>query len=149
MSIDFKKFEMVSVKWGNSINLLEIDKLYSIQDINYFCGINIGVEFSNVFSNREIIHMGIILSNNFLNEYSKSVLVAPITSLTEKHKEAHKNKVILYKNDFSFLEKDSVIILNKIRELDKTRILKHIAYIDKSDIRNKINDRLKFTFSLK
>jgi mRNA interferase MazF len=149
MSIDFKKFEIVSVKWGNSINLLEIDKLYSIQDINYFYGINIGVEFSNVFSNREIIHMGIILSNNFLNEYSKSVLVAPITSLTEKHKEAHKNKVILYKNDFSFLENDSVIILNKIRELDKTRILKHIAYIDKSDIRNKINDRLKFTFSLK
>ena len=44
--------------------------------------------------------MGIILSNNFLNEKSESVLVAPITSLTNKHKEKHKNKVILLKKRF-------------------------------------------------
>ena len=91
--------------------------------------------------------MGVILSHNFLNEKSESVLVAPITSLTNKHKK-HKNKVILLKKEFNFLDNDSGIILNKLKEIDKSRINKHIAFIDKTEIKNKINDRLKYTFML-
>ena len=147
--IFYKKFEIVSVSWGFPLNLIPDESYMYKEEIERFFGINIGVEFSNDFKEKEIRHMGIILSNNFLNERGNSVLVAPITSLTNKHKEQHKNKVILYKKDFKFLDNDSVIILNKIRELDKTRIKKHIAFIDSTEIKNKINDRMKYTFMLK
>ena len=147
--IYYKKFEIVSISWGISIKLITQEYLKK-EEIEKFYGINIGVEFSNdFFIKKEIRHMGIILSNNFLNEKSESVLVAPITSLTNKHKEKHKNKVILLKKDFNFLDNDSVIILNKLKEIDKSRINKHIAFIDKTEIKNKINDRLKYVFMLK
>ena len=70
----------------------------------------------------------VIIQNNMGNKYSKTVIVLPITSKVKKDLPTH---VKISGNNYG-LEKDSVILVEQIRTLDKTRLKERIGRIDKN-----------------
>ena len=83
----------------------------------------------------------LIIQNDIGNKYSPITIIAPITSQnTEK---IYPIEVLLIKRS-SGLEKDSKILLNQIRAIDKKRLIKKLGKIDyetmaKADIAIKIS----------
>lgn len=69
----------------------------------------------------------VVIQNNFGNTYSPITIVAPITSQnTEK---IYPIEVFLIKRN-SGLEKDSKVLLNQIRAVDKKRLIKKLGKAD-------------------
>jgi mRNA interferase MazF len=76
----------------------------------------------------------VILSNDLGNKYSPTILVAPFTKIIKKptlptHIFVKKNK---------FLKYDSLILLEQIRTIDKSRLIAYKGKLD-NEILNKIN----------
>lgn len=69
----------------------------------------------------------LIIQNNIGNKYSPTTIVAPITSTTFS-KEFPTNVFLPAKA--SSLDKDSTILLNQIRTIDKSRIIKNLSKAD-------------------
>src|SRR3989339_1938079 len=86
----------------------------------------------------------LVLQNNFYNKYSPVVIVAAITS-KEFSKEFPTN-VFLLKQE-SKLDKDSTILLNQIRTIEKQRIIKKISSLDISSMK-KVDMALKISLGL-
>lgn len=80
----------------------------------------------------------LILQNNIGNKYSPTVIAAAITSKINKAKIP--THIEISAKDYG-LVKDSVILLEQIRTLDKTRIQEKIGVLDKSKIKN-VNNAL-------
>lgn len=75
----------------------------------------------------------VILQNNVGNQTSPTVIIAPVTSkINEKAKIPAHIKVKAYKTN---LPKDSVILLEQIRTIDKTRLKEYIGSLDFVDIK--------------
>jgi mRNA interferase MazF len=86
----------------------------------------------------------LIIQNNIGNRFSPTVVVAAITSQIQKaklptHIEIHVDK---YK-----LERDSVILLEQIRTIDKQRLTDKITHLD-SLMMEKVNDALQISLGL-
>ena len=77
----------------------------------------------------------VIIQNNFGNKYSPTTIVAPITSKVFT-KEFPTNVFILKRE--AKLKMDSTILLNQIRTIDKSRIVKKICSLN-SNIVSKID----------
>lgn len=73
------------------------------------------------------IRPGMILSVNAMNRYSPRIIVAPITSSVGK---IYPFEVFIPAGIGGF-KKDSKIMLDQIRSLDKKRLVKKIGVIDK------------------
>ena len=86
----------------------------------------------------------LILQNNILNKYAPTTIVAPITSKIYT-KEYPQNVQFLHLP--SGLKKESTILLNQIRTIDKKRIIKRIGTLDNLTM-NKINGAIKVSLSL-
>lgn len=86
----------------------------------------------------------LVLQNNLANKYSPVVIVAAITS-KEFSKEFPTN-VFLLKQE-SKLDKDSTILLNQIRTIEKQRIIKKISSLDISSMK-KVDMALKISLGL-
>ncbi len=70
----------------------------------------------------------LIIQNDVGNKYSPTVIVAPITSLLNKTKiPTHVN----IKDRVSGLKKDSVVLLEQLRTIDKSRLITKIGSISK------------------
>ena len=69
----------------------------------------------------------LIIQNDIGNEYSTTTIIAPITSTVMK-KEYPTN--VLVKKEDSKLSRDSTILLNQIRAIDNTRLIKKIGLVD-------------------
>ena len=69
----------------------------------------------------------LIIQNDIGNEYSMTTIIAPITSTIMK-KEYPTN--VLIKKEDSKLIKDSTILLNQIRTIDISRLIKKIGSVD-------------------
>lgn len=69
----------------------------------------------------------LIIQNNISNEYSPTTIVAPITS--KVYSKEFPTNVTLFKGD-SHLKIDSIILLNQIRTIDKSRIIKWISSLN-------------------
>lgn len=68
----------------------------------------------------------LIISNNTGNRYSPTVIIAPITSRTHtKAKLPTHTKV----KDFDKLDKDSIILLEQIRTIDKQRLKQYMGML--------------------
>ena len=67
------------------------------------------------------IRPSVIIQNDIGNKYSPTTIIAPITG--KKFSKEFPTNVKLLKDD-SGLEKDSVILLNQIKTIDKSRIIK-------------------------
>ncbi|MBW2004841.1 MAG: type II toxin-antitoxin system PemK/MazF family toxin [Deltaproteobacteria bacterium] len=73
------------------------------------------------------IRPGIIISINAMNQYSPRLIIAPITSNIGK---VYPFEVFITRG-VGGLEKDSKIMLDQIRSLDKRRLVKKIGAINK------------------
>ncbi len=69
----------------------------------------------------------LVIQNDVGNKYSSTVIVAAITSKINKAKLPTHVEINAQKHD---LEKDSVILLEQIRTIDKVRLTKSIAHLD-------------------
>lgn len=76
----------------------------------------------------------VVVQNNVGNKYSNTVIVLPITSRVKKKLPTH---VSISKNKYG-LEKDSIILVEQIRTLDKSRLKERIGRVDK-----KVLDEIK------
>lgn len=88
----------------------------------------------------------VVLQNDIGNKYSPTIIVAPITS--RKNKTKLPTHVKLEANEKYGLPKDSMVLLEQIRTIDKVRIKEKIGEFDESKIR-KIDDAIYISLGLK
>lgn len=73
----------------------------------------------------------LIIQNNVGNRYSPTVIVAAVTSRMEKHPlPTH----VFISRKYG-LQKNSIIMLEQIRTIDKTRLFEYIGHLDCNDMR--------------
>ncbi|HCC00829.1 MAG TPA: PemK family transcriptional regulator [Ruminococcaceae bacterium] len=86
----------------------------------------------------------LIVQNDVGNRYSPTVIAAAITSQTGKNKlPTH----IDLQAQSCGLAKDSVVLLEQIRTLDKRRLKEHMGSLDDTSM-NRINQALSVSFGL-
>jgi len=86
----------------------------------------------------------IIMQNDIGNRYSPTVIVAAITSQINKAKLP--THVEISSEDYG-LNRDSVVLLEQIRTLDKRRLKEKIGHMTESDM-EKVNSALLISLSL-
>ncbi len=86
----------------------------------------------------------LVIQNNVGNKYSPTVIVAAITSHIEKAKLP--THVELSAKEYG-LEKDSVILLEQIRTIDKQRLQQKITELDER-VMTRIDEALKISLGL-
>lgn len=87
----------------------------------------------------------LIIQNDIGNRYSPTVIAAAITSQINKAKlPTH----IEISSDEYGLNKDSVILLEQVRTIDKKRLKEKIGHIS-DDLMEKVNEGLSISFGLK
>lgn len=87
----------------------------------------------------------LILQNDIGNMYSPTTIVAAITS---RIKRAKLPTHIELKSNRYQLEKDSVILLEQLRTIDKQRLKERIGHLD-DEIMAKVNIALEISLSLR
>ncbi len=90
------------------------------------------------------IRPALVIQNDVGNEYSPTTIIAPITS--KIFSKEFPTNVILASKD-SGLEKDSTILLNQIRTIDKSRVIKRLRSVDKK-LMEKVNSAIKISLDL-
>ncbi len=70
----------------------------------------------------------LVIQNNVGNKYSPTIVIAPITTKTGKPQLPTHIKIDCYAN---ILPKDSVVLLEQIRTIDKQRLGEYIGFLDK------------------
>ena len=86
----------------------------------------------------------LIIQNDLGNKYSPTVIVAAITSQINKAKLP--THIEISANEYG-LNRDSVILLEQIRTIDKKRIREKIGYLDKN-IMLKVDNSLQISLGL-
>ncbi len=93
----------------------------------------------------------LIVQNNIGNKYSPTVIAAAITSKTQKAKLP--THIAVTEGGVSGgitscgLQKDSIILLEQVRTLDKTRLRERMGSLDESTM-GRVNDALHISFGL-
>ena len=85
----------------------------------------------------------VILQNDVGNKFSPTVIVAAITSRTRKKA----NMPTHVSLDNAALEKDSQVLLEQIRTLDKARLIKKVGKLTQDEMRA-IDNSLEISLSL-
>lgn len=86
----------------------------------------------------------LIVQNDVGNKYSPTVIAAAITSKTSKSKLPTHIEVFA---DRYGLAKDSVILLEQIRTIDKTRLKEKMGHLDDA-VMERVNDAITVSFGL-
>ncbi len=86
----------------------------------------------------------LIIQNNLSNKYSPVVIIAAITS--KIFTKEFPTNVFISKKD-SKLSKDSTILLNQIRTIDKIRLVKKVSSLD-IHLMNHVNNALKVSLDM-
>jgi len=86
----------------------------------------------------------LIIQNDIGNRYSSTVIVAAITSRINKAKLPTHVEIAA---DEWGLEKDSVILLEQIRTIDKRRLTQKIAHLDER-LMERVNEALEISLGL-
>ncbi len=86
----------------------------------------------------------LIIQNDIGNKYSPTVIAAAITSQINKAKMP--THIELAAKDYG-LNKDSVILLEQIRTIDKKRLREKIGHLDEARMKT-VNDALLISFGL-
>ncbi len=73
----------------------------------------------------------LIISNDIGNRHSPTVIVAAITSRVHTKAKLHTHTAI---RDFEGLNKDSIILLEQIRTIDKKRLQEYIGMLSESEM---------------
>ena len=86
----------------------------------------------------------LIVQNDIGNKYSPTVIAAAITSQINKTKLP--THIELYAESFG-LAKNSVILLEQIRTIDKRRLKEKMGHLDEK-LMDKVNDAISVSFGL-
>lgn len=86
----------------------------------------------------------LIVQNDTGNKHSPTVIAAAITSRIDKAKLP--THIELEANSYG-LSKDSVVLLEQIRTIDKRRLKEHMGKLD-SDLMNKVDGAIAVSFGL-
>ena len=86
----------------------------------------------------------LVIQNNISNKYSPLTIIVPITS--KIYTKEFPTNVFISKND-SGLDRDSTILLNQIRVIDRRRIVKRIGSLDEG-IMKKVDMAIKISLGL-
>ena len=86
----------------------------------------------------------LVIQNDIGNKYSPTVIAAAITSQINKAKMP--THIELAAKDYG-LNKDSVILLEQIRTIDKRRLREKIGRLD-NELMDKVNNALSISFGL-
>jgi len=87
----------------------------------------------------------LIIQNDIGNKYSPTVIISAITSQIQK---ARLPTHVELPARLSNLEKDSVILLEQIRTIDKRRLKKKVAKLER-DIMSRVDDGLELSLGLR
>ncbi len=87
----------------------------------------------------------LVIQNNIYNKYSPTITIAAITS--KKFIKEYPTNVELEKGE-SGLDKDSTVMLNQLRTIDKSRIIKKIGLLD-DYIMGKVDLAIKASLNIK
>jgi mRNA interferase MazF len=87
----------------------------------------------------------LIIQNDIGNKYSPTVIISAITSQIQK---ARLPTHVELPARLSNLERDSVILLEQIRTIDKRRLKKRVAKLD-SEIMSQVDEGLVISLGLK
>ena len=90
------------------------------------------------------VRPALVIQNDISNIYSPTTIIAPITS--KVYDKEYPTNVFLRSVD-SELKMDSTILLNQIRTIDKSRIIKKISKID-SMIMKQVDEAIKISLYL-
>ena len=110
----------------------------------YTCNIGENIGFEQGMPPNGNPRPALVISSDFHNATSESVIIAPLSTkfrLDNKKRPVIKAQYILYKKTYDFLRADSVVKIDKIREVDKIRLGNHIGDILQEDM-NRIIKRL-------
>jgi len=94
-------------------------------------------------SEQQGIRPVVIIQNEMGNKHSPTVLVAPISTKKDKILPTH----ILVKQ-FDKIRHDSIVLLEQIRVLDKSRLKGYLGLLD-NDTLEQVNEAIKISFELK
>ncbi len=86
----------------------------------------------------------LIIQNDVGNKFSPTVIAAAITSRTDKSKLPTHIDVFAEKYG---LAKDSVILLEQVRTIDKKRLKEKMGHLD-DDVMNRVNNAITVSFGL-
>jgi len=86
----------------------------------------------------------LIVQNDIGNKYSPTVIAAAITSQINKAKLP--THIEISAQEYG-LQKDSVILLEQIRTIDKKRLRERIGHLD-DELMEKVNEALSISFGL-
>lgn len=86
----------------------------------------------------------LIIQNDIGNRFSPTVVVAAITAQIQKAKLPTHVEIDAKKYGF---DRDSVILLEQIRTIDKQRLTDKITHLDE-DMMNHVNDAIQISLSL-
>ena len=95
-------------------------------------------------SEQDGIRPVLVIQNDIGNKYSPTVIVVAITTKIKHKLPTH----IPVKKGRGGLSKDSVILIEQIRTLDKSRLKEKIGTIDRETL-DKVKDALKLSFSIR
>ena len=95
-------------------------------------------------SEQKGIRPSLVIQNDIFNKYSPASIVAPITS--KLFKKEYPTNVLIKKEDTK-LNRDSTILLNQIKTIDKLRIIKRISFLDNFTM-NKVDRAIKVSLAL-
>ncbi|WP_459129543.1 type II toxin-antitoxin system PemK/MazF family toxin [Guggenheimella bovis] len=73
----------------------------------------------------------LILQNNMGNRFAPTVIIAPITARMEK---TDLPTHVLIREEVSGLERDSFVLLEQLRAIDKSRLLRKIGSLNKVNL---------------
>ncbi|WDV45265.1 type II toxin-antitoxin system PemK/MazF family toxin [Clostridiaceae bacterium M8S5] len=86
----------------------------------------------------------LVIQNNVGNKYSPTIIVAAITSQINKAKLP--THIEIKASEYG-LTKDSVVLMEQIRTIDKKRLREKIGHFD-DDMMTKVNDCVKISLGL-
>lgn len=92
------------------------------------------------------IRPGVIIQNDLGNQFSPITIIAPISS--QKIEKIYPFEVLLVKEKKNGLEKDSKIMCNQIRAIDKSRLSKKLGFLSQ-DVEEQMNQALKVSLDLR
>ena len=87
----------------------------------------------------------LIVSNDVCNFYSPVITVVPISTMTKKKK--MKTHVLLVKEFYDFLEKDSIILCEQVMRCAKTRLHSHAGFVSTATQKH-VDNALKVQLAL-
>ena len=86
----------------------------------------------------------LVLQNNVGNKFSPTVIISAITSQLNKSKLP--THIEINASNFG-LSKNSVVLLEQIRTIDKKRLREKIGHLG-DDVMNDVNEALQFSFAM-